>query len=110
ETEVLDSFSPCHKTRDISPLPCDQPLKKMKTDPSVKFDLSDTEGEHKSMPPRWMKPKDFSRKQRLRGRRKAEALKRASGFKSEEPFFTVIMQSSFVGDRFNMNLPFSFAR
>ena len=63
----------------------------------VKFDLYDKEDGGKSITPQWMKPEDFTSKQRLSANQKAKALKRASGFKSKDPFFMVAMQPSFVG-------------
>ncbi|POO02661.1 B3 DNA binding domain containing protein [Trema orientale] len=121
--QVLDRVSPSpNKTRAKSPLACSRPHKKMKTSPfvktqsdlsplrsKVKFDLSDEEVGDKSIPPRSMKLEHFAKKQTLNAKQKAEALKRASGFKSKDPFFMVAMQPSFVGDKSAMILPSLFA-
>ncbi|KAF4395219.1 hypothetical protein F8388_001606 [Cannabis sativa] len=98
------------KTRDKSPpLPCSsQSHKKRKTSPYVKTE-DDICGE--SSMPRWMEPSNISRKQMLRGTEKVEALMRANGFKSDDPFFSVLMQASFVGSSsYNMIIPFGFAK
>ncbi|KAF4390223.1 hypothetical protein F8388_019878, partial [Cannabis sativa] len=50
------------------------------------------------------------RKEMLTGKEKAEALTRAKGFKSDDPFFIVLMQPSFVGASYNMAIPFLFAK
>ncbi|XP_062102227.1 B3 domain-containing transcription factor VRN1-like [Humulus lupulus] len=111
-TEDSD-FSWYPKTRDKSPLPCSRSHKQMKTSPygksEVKFDLSDKIcGESSIL--RWMEPQNFTRKQRLGGKEKAEALMRAKDFKSNDPFFIVPMQPSFVGSAYKMVIPFLFAK
>ncbi|XP_062075325.1 putative B3 domain-containing protein REM15 [Humulus lupulus] len=40
----------------------------------------------------------------------AEALKRAKGFKSKDPFFMICMRPSFVGTKLNMIIPSVFAK
>ncbi|XP_062102235.1 B3 domain-containing transcription factor VRN1-like isoform X1 [Humulus lupulus] len=111
-TEDSD-FSWYPKTRDKSPLPCSRSHKQMKTSPygksEVKFDWSDNLCEEPSLP-RWMEPQNFIRKQKLGGKEKAEALMRAKHFKSNDPFFIVPMQPSFVGSAYNMVIPFFFAK
>ncbi|XP_062096638.1 B3 domain-containing transcription factor VRN1-like isoform X2 [Humulus lupulus] len=107
--EVLGSYP---KTRDKSPLQCPQPHKKRKTSScgksKVKFDIPDQVcGE--SPLPRWMEPEFFLSKQRLSAKEKAEALQRAKGFKSKDPFFMVSMRPSFVGDKAYLIIPSMFA-
>ncbi|KAF4390216.1 hypothetical protein F8388_019871 [Cannabis sativa] len=46
----------------------------------------------------------------LTGQKKTEALTRAKGFKSDDPFFIVLMQPSFVGASYSIVVPFSFAK
>ncbi|KAL5557169.1 hypothetical protein UlMin_039405 [Ulmus minor] len=78
--EILDDFSPCPKSREKSPLPCSRPQKRMKTTPSGK-------------PQNKLKP-GISR--RMTAHEKAKALKKASGFSSENPFFVVVLPPSSV--------------
>ncbi|KAM6564460.1 hypothetical protein CsatB_024458 [Cannabis sativa] len=99
ENSELSWFS---KTRDKPPLPCSWPHKKRKISPYGKSEESSV--------PRRIKPQKIIRKQILRGQDKAEALMRAKGFKSNDPFFIVLMQPSFVGASYNMVVPFSFAK
>ncbi|KAM6564472.1 hypothetical protein CsatB_024470 [Cannabis sativa] len=102
--EVLDNFSP---------IPCSssRPHKKMKTstDYVMKWDLSDKVCGESSLP-RWMKPEIFLSRQMLDAKDRAEAVKRAKGFQSKDPFFMVYMQPSFVGAKYNMVIPMLFAK
>ncbi|KAF4376850.1 hypothetical protein G4B88_015794 [Cannabis sativa] len=100
-------FSWFSKTRDKSPLPCSRPHKKRKTSPYGKSE-DNISGE--SSLPRWKEPQNIMRKEMLTGKEKAEALTRAKGFKSDDPFFIVLMQPSFVGASYNMAIPFLFAK
>ena len=68
---------------------------------ALKWDLSDKVC-GKSPLPCWMKPEYFLKKQMLNANERAEALKRAKGFKSEVPFFMVSMRPSFVEAKQNM--------
>ncbi|KAF4390218.1 hypothetical protein F8388_019873 [Cannabis sativa] len=89
------------------------PTRKKKTSPygksEVKFDLSDNISGESSLP-RWKEPQNIVRKQMFTGKEKAEALTRDKGFKSDDPFFIVLMQPSFVGASYSMVVPFSFAK
>ncbi|XP_060959578.1 B3 domain-containing transcription factor VRN1-like isoform X3 [Cannabis sativa] len=100
-------FSWFSKTRDKSPLPCSRPHKKRKTSPYGKSE-DNISGE--SSLPRWKEPQNIVRKQMFTGKEKAEALTRDKGFKSDDPFFIVLMQPSFVGASYSMVVPFSFAK
>ncbi|KAK8321054.1 hypothetical protein V6Z11_A12G077200 [Gossypium hirsutum] len=48
--------------------------------------------------------------QRLQAGEKAKALQRASGFKSQNPFFTVAMQPSYVSNGYRLAIPLDFSR
>ncbi|KAM6566796.1 hypothetical protein CsatA_025924 [Cannabis sativa] len=76
---------------------------------NLKFDLSDNISGESSLP-RWKEPQNIVRKQMFTGKEKAEALTRDKGFKSDDPFFIVLMQPSFVGASYSMVVPFSFAK
>ncbi|KAM6591511.1 hypothetical protein CsatA_014116 [Cannabis sativa] len=102
ENSDLSWFS---KTRDNPPLPSSVPHKKRKTTP-----YPYGKSEESSIPMR-VEPQNIIRKQMyLTGQKKAEALMRAKGFKSDDPFFIVLMQPSFVGASYSMVVPFSFAK
>lgn len=67
----------------------------------MKWDFSDKVCGDSPLP-RWMEPEYFLRKQKLNAKEMAEALKRAKGFKSKDPFFMICMRPSFVGTKLNM--------
>ncbi|XVF60029.1 hypothetical protein PTKIN_Ptkin08bG0010000 [Pterospermum kingtungense] len=46
----------------------------------------------------------------IRGKERDEALQRASSFKSQNPFFTVVIQPSYVTGRYSLPIPVTFAR
>ncbi|TYH37960.1 hypothetical protein ES332_D12G077100v1 [Gossypium tomentosum] len=48
--------------------------------------------------------------QRLQAGEKAKALQRASGFKSQNPFFIVAMQPSYVSNGYRLAIPLDFSR
>ncbi|XP_062103975.1 B3 domain-containing protein REM19-like [Humulus lupulus] len=111
ETDVcIDVLGSYPKARDKPPLPCSRPNKKMKTNPYVmKWDFSDKVCGDSPLP-RWMEPEYFLRKQKLNAKEIAEALKRAKGFKSKDPFFMICMRPSFVVTKLNMIIPSVFAK
>ncbi|EXC35446.1 B3 domain-containing transcription factor VRN1 [Morus notabilis] len=112
--EVPETFLPHPKTREKSPIPCPRPHKRARTNRHVDKTQSNQSyqrpkadninfptkggGGEKSVPPRRKKCGD-TRKKLLTAKEMAKALRRASGFKSKDPFSKVkfVMQPSYVG-------------
>ncbi|KAL5557174.1 hypothetical protein UlMin_039410 [Ulmus minor] len=73
----------------------------------VKLEFSAEEGGVKSTTSSWRNP---GSSRRMTAQEKAIALKKASGFSSENPFFAVVLQRSSVGYKYILNLPTDFSR
>ncbi|KAM6591493.1 hypothetical protein CsatA_014098 [Cannabis sativa] len=100
EDENLDVFSPSHRMREKTSLPCSRPQKKMRTqsNPCCRKLESETKGKH-NLP-------------NATGQMKLSSPSRrdeASEFKSSRPFFKVVMRPYSVRGSM-MNLPSSFAK
>ncbi|KAG7993800.1 hypothetical protein I3843_01G024100 [Carya illinoinensis] len=96
--EILDSFRTYSKRREK--LPRDpRPQKMKRTNPSAKT-------EKISNLPKWV----LTRTRPLTLIEKARALKKASGFKCENPYFMVVMQPSYVQFGWCLNVPLKFAK
>ncbi|XP_037493189.1 B3 domain-containing transcription factor VRN1 isoform X1 [Jatropha curcas] len=113
--EILDGFSLSRKRKVKSPLPCSQPPKKMKPEkPSRNSEGLDFAAKK-------VNGGLFSEKQRLDGvvvrrqpltaKEKATAHHRANtNFKSENPFFIIAMQPSYVHYGAKLAIPANFVR
>ncbi|GMN29842.1 hypothetical protein TIFTF001_002578 [Ficus carica] len=112
--EILESFSPTPKTREKSLLPSPQPHKRMRTNPVDKAQSKQSHpgpkagGGEKYIPPKWRKCADV-RRHELIAKEKDQAFKRASGFKSKDPFCMIVMPPSYVRAKYALNLPYQFA-
>ncbi|XVE82716.1 hypothetical protein DITRI_Ditri16bG0028300 [Diplodiscus trichospermus] len=120
--QILEDFSPSRKMREKSQLPCVRPHKMMRSTNSAIKTKSDVESEflpaqqfrHNGYPARkGDKSTSCHRILQLKADKKVKALERASGtFKSENPFFLVVMQPSYVGlsRKCHLALPTTFVR
>ncbi|XP_062102212.1 B3 domain-containing transcription factor VRN1-like isoform X2 [Humulus lupulus] len=104
----LDDISPCHKTGLKSS--CSQPPKRMKTSSTGKFDSPSKSNRDKSATTTTKKMKYGIPKiiKALDQNERLAALQRASGFKSEHPFYKVVMQPYYlVGKKLTFSCMFA---
>ncbi|GMI68861.1 REPRODUCTIVE MERISTEM 39, REDUCED VERNALIZATION RESPONSE 1 [Hibiscus trionum] len=91
------------KSKEKSHLPCPLPPKKMRTDSPIPAEQLNSEIS--------VKPEALSCSQHLTATEKAHAVQIASAFKSTgNPICMVVMQRSFVSNKFVMGMPSDFAR
>ncbi|XVF17773.1 hypothetical protein REPUB_Repub10bG0152400 [Reevesia pubescens] len=118
---IIEKISPSGKMREKSELSCPRPPKKTRsTDSAIKiennvmFETLASPCRHSGCPAReGDKSTSHHRIERLKAGKKAQALQRASSaFKSENPFFLVVMQPSYVslGNKCTLALPTKFVR
>ncbi|EOX91271.1 AP2/B3-like transcriptional factor family protein, putative [Theobroma cacao] len=103
--QILEDISPSRKTGEKSHLPCSRPHKMMrsansanKTESNLKCESLAPHFRHNGSPDRKADKSTTSHRiKKLNADKKAKALQRARAFKSENPFFLLVMQPSYVG-------------
>ncbi|KAK8673430.1 hypothetical protein V6N13_111768 [Hibiscus sabdariffa] len=128
--EILDATPSMEKRRGISPSPCPRPSKKARIGSSTNrtksnakfsnpsFNISRRNGCRRSALA-WKSDRGANASpeqgcgsmwRTMRSKQKDKACQIASNFKSQNPFFTRVMQPSFLTDKYRMGLPNIFAR
>ncbi|GKU99045.1 hypothetical protein SLEP1_g11957 [Rubroshorea leprosula] len=117
--EILDDIPPSKKTRVRSPSPSSQPNKMLRSTSNirppeinsrkVKYDIPEPEFNAKQIV-KHPQVEVWRRKPTLGQKKKAEALLRASSFKSKNPFFVVVMQPSYIIGKCRLFIPTDFWR
>ncbi|KAL4653423.1 hypothetical protein ACB092_01G302100 [Castanea dentata] len=98
--EIMDGYMPSRKTREKSPLPCPLPHKRAKTNPRKECSRATK---------RCPKSEVIERIQPLSASEKDRALQRVRAFVSNNHFFMVVMQPSYVYPGTSMSISPSFA-
>ncbi|KAK9012422.1 hypothetical protein V6N11_040477 [Hibiscus sabdariffa] len=116
--EILDATPPVEKRRGISPSPCPRPSKKARISSSTNRTKSNAKFSRRSALS-WISDGGANASpehgcgsmwRTMRSKQKDKACQIASNFKSQNPFFTRVMQPSFLTDKYRMGLPNIFAR
>ncbi|KDP44974.1 hypothetical protein JCGZ_01474 [Jatropha curcas] len=106
--EILYDLSTSQKTRKKSPLSFSQPSKKMKVHHSTSNDKAEKRNAGLFIGPQ-REDGVMARKQPLRAEEKANVLQKAKiNFKSENPYFIVAVQPTYLGNR--LAVPSTFAK